>query len=106
MLKRFKAEVVIGQNVLARQESRYRTSGQIGKIVGYVMGIVVIDIFFLIGLPIMLDGAEPISNDSILLNGLDSRFGVDIDTFHEMSVVGSEQQPESDNKYLACHYPA
>lgn len=97
---------MIEQNMLARQESRNRTGGQIGKIVGYVMGIVVIDMFFLIGLPIMLDGAEPTSNDSILLNGIDRRFGVDIDTFHETSVGGRPLLPESDNKYLACHYPA
>jgi hypothetical protein len=97
---------VIGQSTLLGQESRNRTSGQAGKIVGYVMGIIVIDIFFLIGLPIMLNGAEPMSNDSLLLNGIDRQLGIDFDTFHEINAQNSGWPPSKNDQYLACYYPA
>ncbi|KKT92730.1 MAG: hypothetical protein UW94_C0013G0021 [Parcubacteria group bacterium GW2011_GWA2_45_14] len=97
---------MIGQSTLSGQESRNRASGQAGKIVGYVICIIVIDIFFLIGLPIMLYGAEPISNDRLLLNDIDRQLGIDFDTFHEINTQESGWPPSKNDKYLACHYLA
>jgi len=54
----------------------------------------------------MLYGAEPISNDRLLLNDIDRQLGIDFDTFHEINTQESGWPPSKNDKYLACHYLA
>ncbi len=82
-----------------------KVGGQAGRVVGYVMGVIVIDSFFLIGLPIMLRGAETVDNDAMLLNKIDRQLDIERDIGYIVNFQGRLQVPNNNGQHLACYHP-